>query len=469
MPSAATENHFRRSSYPSILADILYAHPHHHPAAMSSSSPPYRLSPLATLTPASTSRTWLSAPHPTLPLVATATSDKSVRVYSLTTFTLISSIAGGHKRSIRSCAWKPNTRGESVLATGSFDASAGIWRRAENDAAVEEVDFTRRGARGDDSDEEGGDEDEWQFSVILDGHDSEIKSVAWSAGGQFLATCSRDKSVWVWEEIDEDSFETIAVLQEHEADVKCVAWHPMEDLLASGSYDDTIRLYREDLDDWTCVAVLSGHKATVWCVTFEPSGLKVLESDDMAPERREVLEARKKGGPRLLSSSDDQTIRLWRRKPKDTPAPPTGQGRMPSIIRSNSIEEDWFEETQLPQRHSRTIYSVSWSPISGMIVSTGSDGKIVVYKEQWRDNSGPRTAMEPLNTAVQDQPEAVVKPVASTEWVVVAEVEASHDVYEVNHVCWTKRRDKGRRSEDEEIILSTGDDGEVKVWTLETE
>ena len=87
------------------------------------------ISPLATLTPPSNSRAWSSQPHPHLPIVATACSDKTVRVYSLTNFAQQSTIAGGHKRSIRSCAWKPNSVGESVLATGSFDASAGIWRR----------------------------------------------------------------------------------------------------------------------------------------------------------------------------------------------------------------------------------------------------------------------------------------------------------------------------------------------------
>jgi len=66
-----------------------------------------------------------------------------VRVYSLTSFTLLHSITGGHKRSVRSVSWKPGTAGQSVLATGSFDASAGIWRREqpqqeERDKAGEE-------------------------------------------------------------------------------------------------------------------------------------------------------------------------------------------------------------------------------------------------------------------------------------------------------------------------------------------
>lgn len=39
---------------------------------------------------------------------------------------------------------------------------------------------------------------------------------------------SRDKSVWVWEEVkdEEDDFECVAVLHGHSQDVKMVEWHP---------------------------------------------------------------------------------------------------------------------------------------------------------------------------------------------------------------------------------------------------
>ncbi|KAI9680497.1 MAG: Cytosolic iron-sulfur protein assembly protein [Caeruleum heppii] len=419
-------------------------------------APSGSLTLLASLSPPSTTRSWLSAPHPHLPLVATCSSDRVVRVYSLRNFAQHSTVEGGHKRSIRSCAWKPGVKGESVLATGSFDASAGIWRRWDGDMVprpegAEQTDLSNGDAAGDEREED----DEWRFAVILDGHESEIKSVAWSTSGQFLATCSRDKSVWIWEELEDDNFETIAVLQDHEGDVKCVVWHPEEELLASASYDDTIRMYKEDVDDWTCVSVLRGHESTVWAVDFEPPNRKPL----IATTSSDVSSS-----PRLVSSSDDQTIRIWHRLPKQQPpvsqTPVTRFGGITSSIRTYSAEEDWEEESQLPRRHDRAIYSVAWSKRSGRIVSTGSDGKIVVYEEK---------LVDPPSLGENGHPETS----ARSEWAVIAELPAAHGVFEINHVCWSKRWDKDAKpsaatDDEEEVIISTGDDGVVRMWTLRT-
>jgi cytosolic iron-sulfur protein assembly protein CIAO1 len=421
-----------------------------------------QIRPLATFTPTGSTRAWHSAPHPTQPLLATSTADRSVRIFSLATFRQHSAVTGGHKRSVRCSAWQPRGAssggdgdgepGESVLATASFDASVGIWRRWDRlDGLARVRSHSHPGS--DDGDGSAGDDDdeEWRFAVVLDGHESEVKSVAFSAGGQLVATCGRDKHVWVWEELEPDAFETVAVLQEHSADVKCVAWHPQEDLLASGSYDDTVRLYREDVDDWVCCAVLAAHAATVWCVAFEPAvsvGLRA--GQGLGTERKEFLDKRAESGQRLASCSDDLSVRIWRRVHKERPAVPA----LPSIIRTSSVEEEWREEARLPVAHERSIYAVSWSAVTGRIVSAGGDGLIVVYGEAWRSTDLEQEAEQPWKSL--------------TEWHVLAVLDNAHGVYEINHVCWTKRRDKGRRNDDEEIIISTGDDGEVKAWLLDT-
>ncbi|KAH3666595.1 hypothetical protein WICMUC_005579 [Wickerhamomyces mucosus] len=265
--------------------------------------------------PAHNDKVWSISIHKTLPLLATVSSDKVCKIFNLKTFELISDLDNTHKRSIRSVSWKPTNDFGPSLACGSFDSTISVW---------------------------GTDDDEWSLLAVIEGHENEVKCVDWSSNGDLLASCSRDKSIWIWEADDHnEEFECISVLQEHTQDVKHVVWHPSLDLLASSSYDDSIRLWKEDDDDWLCAAELKGHKGTVWCSDFEASEEKL----------------------RLVSCSDDCTVKIWENQPDDYD------------------ENVWRLQSELPISHSRAIYSVSWSSNSGRIASVGSDGKLVIYEE----------------------------------------------------------------------------------------
>jgi hypothetical protein len=52
-------------------------------------------------------------------------------------------------------------------------------------------------------------------------------------------------------------------------------------------------------------------------------------------------------------------------------------------------------------------------------------------------------------------------------WVVIGTVESAHGPYEINHITWCKRFDAGKRETEEEIIVTTGDDGAVRAWSIE--
>jgi WD40 repeat protein len=441
-----------------------------------------RVLPLADFKPPSLARAWASIPNPNgLPLIATATSDKTVRVYSLKNFTLHSTLEGGHSRSVRSVAWKPTVKNNGVLslATGSFDATMGIWRRREGDGFIEdgvdgnsEIDRSNEDAdvefevlgdgevkeslqsRASKDEGESDAEEDWEFAIVLEGHDSEVKNVAYSPSGQWLASCSRDKSIWIWEEVGEegeDEFETIAVLQEHTADVKCVCWRKDDgngEVLASASYDDTIRLWKE-IDgegEWGCFAVLEGHEGTVWWLDWEPEVSQKM-FDDAAKEEHEASQR-----PRLMSCSADTTIRIWTLAP--APPPPNKPSYfnpgIPSTMRPPPLDEKWECTATLPKVHDLPIYSISWSKETGRVVSTGGDGRIAIYEERTKGRTKVGGEVE-------------------REWIVLAVLSGGHGPYEINHVTWCGRYDGGKKKDGEEIVVTTGDDGIVKAWTIEEE
>ncbi|ORZ41064.1 WD40-repeat-containing domain protein [Catenaria anguillulae PL171] len=282
--------------------------------------PRLHFTPLATLSGHS-DRAWSLSWHPSGTLLASSSSDKSVRIWgpnpsasgpgsAAPGWTCKATLDSGHKRTVRSVAFSP--RG-AVLATASFDATIGIWDRdpmAEGTGALE-----------------------YEYAATLEGHESEAKAVAWSSDGALLATCARDKSVWIWEVLDDNDFECLSVLQEHTQDVKMVKWHPSSELLISCSYDDTIRVWRDDSDDWYCSAVVKGHASTVWAVDFDPSG-------------------------RFIASvSDDLSLRIWHLASPDSVTP----------------------LAQIPNAHDRAIYCVSWCPHRNWIATAAGDNTVKVW------------------------------------------------------------------------------------------
>ncbi|KAG8810320.1 Cytosolic iron-sulfur protein assembly protein [Serendipita sp. 399] len=380
----------------------------------------YTLQEIATLEGHS-DRVWAVAWNPVQRLIASCSADKTVRMWSYNRcrrrdedaeydgginknsdkefeFLPATEIVTGHRKTVRWIAWSPSGKD---LATASFDSSVSIWERLEGD------------------EEEGESLGEWECVSTLEGHDSECKSVAYSSDGSLIASCSRDKSVWIWEVQPEGDFECLSVLMHHTQDVKCVAWHPREELLASASYDDTIMLYVDDpSDDWFPFTTLSGHTSTVWSLAFSPCGSL------------------------LVSASDDRSLRIWRREPKTSIVGP-GQSVRIGAGTSSTTGGQWSIGLVIPNAHSRSIYSVSWSktPESfkaaesststrdrGWIASGGGDGHIKVDDER------------------------------NVSHTLIADVGDSHGVADVNCVVWSTLEPG--------LLASAGDDSASKIWSI---
>lgn len=127
--------------------------------------------------PGHTAASWGLSWNPASPILASCSTDKSIRFHSFTPslqFAHSSTIPTAHTRTIRSVSFSPTG---NTLASASFDSTVGIWTQNNEEGM-------------------GG---EWEGLDPLEGHESECKSIQWSFDGRLIASCSRDKSVWVWE------------------------------------------------------------------------------------------------------------------------------------------------------------------------------------------------------------------------------------------------------------------------------
>lgn len=375
-------------------------------------------------------KAWSVSAHANLPFLVTSSTDKVSNIYRLSkqrNFPLISKLEDAHKRSIRSVAFKPPLGGADtpntdyidlpVLASGSFDSTISVWGIDEPEEDFEEEDLSEADKFDKQVQLLASPQNDWNLMAIIEGHENEIKGVAWNYKGNLLASCSRDKTIWIWETDPEtlEEFECISVLSDHDQDIKNVTWHPTQNLLASSSYDDTIRLYRQDEndDDWSCVGILNGHEGTVWCSAFEhPKSPSAIDNTI-----------------RIVSASDDLTVKIW--SCNEQPNEEDSQKReLPSSIRYTAKEMTWELHKTLPAVHSYPIYSVSWSKYTGKIASAGSDGKVVIYKQND----------------------------STSEWEIESIQSSGHGVFEINCVSWAKSE------EGDEILVTAGDDGRINIW-----
>lgn len=379
-------------------------------------------------------RVWCVCWHPTKLLLASCGGDRSIKLWvpklefdnngaasSGKEWRCVETINDFTTRTVRSVAWSPCGK---FIAAGSFDAKAYIWRvviSGGNPSAPGAVSV--------------------QPVATLDGHENEVKSVAWAPSGSMLATSSRDKSVWIWELLDEGAeVDMVAALTGHEQDVKGVAWHPRMDILASASYDSTLRLWGEGDDDWVSICTMAGvHSSTVWDLAWEPAK-----------------------GSRLVTVSDDCSLHLWSARPA-APGSTTVAGAVTLA-----------HEAGMQNVHSRTVYSVAWAEdlaSSGSGAGPEEGGEVRVGHEAAAPCLLATAGADDCIHILSEQKGADGS-VSLVKGVTVHSAHAS----DVNCVRWQSPSLSGQwawgptgHSKPCLVLASAGDDALVKLWAYRAE
>ncbi|XP_053626132.1 protein HIRA homolog isoform X2 [Plodia interpunctella] len=137
----------------------------------------------------------------------------------------------------------------------------------------------------------------------MDNHLACVNCVRWSNGGRYLASGGDDRLVMVWGlsvaagaagKYKAETWRCLSTLRGHAGDVLDLAWSPLDKWLASCSVDNTIIIWNaEKFPEMVCV--LNGHTGLVKGVAWDPVGkyiasqsddksLRVWKTADWAPE-----------------------------------------------------------------------------------------------------------------------------------------------------------------------------------------
>lgn len=402
-------------------------------------------------------RIWCCAWSPDGRQLATCSSDKSIRIWTIvpnsgsssetSTANVHSSpserkgdipfngkwvctqiLDGVHQRTIRCVAWSPTGK---VLASCSFDSTVAIWEKSE-----------------------GG-----QFTCVaaLEGHDNEVKWLAWSSSGSYLATCGRDKTVWIWQSLGDNDWECVTVLTGHSQDVKHIRFYLDGETVYSASYDNTVKIWSAEEDDYYNTCTLADHNSTVWSLAFSPNG------------------------EGLVTVGDDNAIIFYT----------AGKGMSVTDENSGTHGKPWRKRFTIDDAHSRSIYSVDWSKtfsLNGksnkegvnkanntLTSETMTDSKIDIEEENNNHDQGKLDISSSLLsfdnglvvTSGGDDSICIIKPpvgsnvidVDGKQAAVVMVRKAKAHASDVNCVTWNPKLNG--------VIASAGDDNIASIWVLQ--
>lgn len=138
-----------------------------------------------------------------------------------------------HLACVNSVRWSMNGQ---MLASGGDDKIVMIWRRGKGGSGVFGSSGLTKTAEG------------WRCVSTLRGHGGDVLDLAWSPQDRWLASCSVDNTIIIWDIHALPAM--VAILKGHTGLVKGVTWDPVGKFLATQSDDRTVKIWKTS--DWSC-------------------------------------------------------------------------------------------------------------------------------------------------------------------------------------------------------------------------